>query len=90
MQPDISNSDEILQAVNVDLCRELTKLQLENQSLMDTEDQLMKTRQKMYSKQRNTTKKLQWRETVTTAQLKDISEKKKALEHLQHKVSHSS
>ena len=57
MQPDISNSDEVLQAVNVDLCRELTKLQLENQSLKDTEDQLMKTHQKMYSKQRNTTKK---------------------------------
>ena len=88
VQPGISDGDEVLQAVNVDLCRELTKLQLENQSLKATEDQLKKTRQKMYSLHRNTTKKLQRREKVITTQAKDISEKKKAVEHLQHKVSH--
>ena len=81
---DSTSGDEVLKAVNVDLCTELKKLEMENQSLRTTEEQLTDTRQKMYS--RNATKKLRHREETIDVQAKAIIEKSKELDQLHRKV----
>ena len=68
----IAKSDEALQAVNVDLCKELAELKLENESLKASEEQLAK-RAKKCTLHRNTSKMLQRREKALAAQV-DISE----------------
>ena len=81
-----TTGDEVLKSVNVDLCTELKKLELENLSLRTTEEQLTDTRQKMYSVQRNATKKLRRREETIDVQAKAIVEKSKELDQLHRKV----
>ena len=50
----LPHCNEVLQAVNVDLYRDLTKIQLENESKTE---KLMQLQHKMYSMHRNTAKK---------------------------------
>ena len=49
---------QALKTVNEDLCGEIKDLQVENQSLKETNQNIKKLREKMYSLQRNTNKKL--------------------------------
>ena len=83
----IAKSDEALQAVNVDLCKELAELKLENESLNTCEEQMAKKREKKYLMHCNTSKKLQQREKALATQQVDISEKARAIEHLHHKIT---
>ena len=69
--------------MNLDLCRELTELQLENKSLKAAEDQLSCTRKRMYSLNRN---KLQRRDKTIAAQTKELDDKSSIIEQLHHKV----
>lgn len=47
-----------LKAVNVDLCKELSKLQLENESHKDTKSEIKILHEKVHSLHRNTSKRL--------------------------------
>ena len=52
MQGNLSNRDtevKTLMAVNVDLCKELSELTLENESLKSANSEVMTPREKMYS-----------------------------------------
>ena len=51
--------DKVLQAANIELCRDLTKMQLENES---KEEKLTQLRHKMYSMHRNTVKMIAQKE----------------------------
>ena len=61
--------DKVLQAVNVELCRDLTKMQLENESKAEKLNQF---RHKMYSKHQNTAKKIARKEKTITLQAKEL------------------
>ena len=75
--------DEVLQTASVKLCRDLTKIQLENESKAKKLTQL---RNKMYSMHRNTAKKIARKEKTITLQAKEIAENRSAIEHLQDKL----
>ena len=60
----IPESDEVLQTANTHLYKEMAGRRLENEYLNACEDQLTKTRQKMYSMHHDTTKKVQRREAL--------------------------
>ena len=77
--------DKVLQAVNAELCRDLTKIQLENES---KEEKLAQLWHKMYSMHRNTAKKVARKEKTIALQDKQIMEQKSAMEHLHVKITH--
>ena len=76
--------DKVLQAANVELCRDLTKMQLENES---KEEKLTQLRHKMYSMHRNTARKIARKEKTITLQAKENAEKKRAIEYLHVKLT---
>ena len=71
--------NETLQAVNVDLCKELAKLELENDSLKDTEESVVKLRERMYAMHRNATKNSNEETRLFHNKLKTLINRKKKL-----------
>lgn len=78
---------ETLKAVNVDLCKELEKLKVENESLKSSKENAITLHEKMYAIQRNATKKVKRRDRTIIQQAKDIEMRKKETETLHKKVS---
>ena len=76
--------DKVLQDVNVELCRNLTQSQLDNEV---KEEKLMQLRHKMYSMHRNTSKKFMRKENTIALQASKISEQVKTLKCLNDEVS---
>ena len=79
--------NETLQAVNEDLCKELAELKLENDSLKDAEESVVKLRQKLHVMHRNATKKLKRRDETISQQVKSIDQQKKESVTLQRKIT---
>ena len=89
MQGNSSNSDaevKTLMAVNVDLCKELSELTLENESLKSTNSEVTTLREKMYSIHRNNSKKLSRRDNAISEMSERIDDQETELGKLHKKV----
>ena len=78
---------ELFKAVNEDLCREIVKLEVENESLKDSESGIKSLRERVYSLHRNTNKKLGRRDNAISEQSERIDKQKFELDKLYKKVT---
>ena len=76
--------DKVLQNINVELCRNLTQSQLDNEV---KERKIMQLRHKMYSMHRNTSKKFIRKEDTIALQARKISEQVDTLKCLNDEVT---
>ena len=78
---------ETLMSVNKALCRELSALNIEVDSLRGTKKKLAEVRENMYAVHRNGTKKLKRRDCLIEKQTKEVCDGKKMIHSLQQKVA---